>query len=95
MRNIDSIISGWFEDVQRIRVSDAFKDNVEELYKLGCASIHNNNNFDNYDTVEVHKIRLDEDLKNTDIAFIKIDVEGHEREVIEGAKNLITKYFIV
>lgn len=73
------------------RSKSIFKDNVEELYKLGCASIHNNNNFDNYDTVEVHKIRLDEDLKNTDIAFIKIDVEGHEREVIEGAKNLITK----
>ena len=30
-------------------------------------------------------------LKNFDIGFIKVDVEGHEKEVIEGAKNLIIK----
>ena len=27
--------------------------------------------------------------KNKDISFIKIDVEGHEKEVINGSKNII------
>ena len=73
------------------RSKSIFKDNVEELYKLGCATIHENKNYTDYDTVKVNKIKLDEDLKNFDIGFIKVDVEGHEKEVIEGAKNLIIK----
>ena len=71
------------------RSKSIFKNNVEELYRLGWATIHDNKNFNDYDKVKVNKIQLDEDLKNNDIGFIKIDVEGHEREVIEGAKNLI------
>ena len=73
------------------RSKSIFKDNIEELYKLGCATIQENKNYSNFDTVKVNKIRLDEDLKNFDIGFIKIDVEGHEKEVIEGSKNLIIK----
>jgi hypothetical protein len=34
----------------------------------------------------------DDDLKDKNIGFIKIDVEGHEKEVIEGSKNLIKKF---
>ena len=73
------------------RSKSIFKDNIEELYKLGCATIQENKNYSNYDSVKVNKIRLDEDLKNFDIGFIKIDVEGHEKEVIEGSRNLIIK----
>ena len=74
------------------RSKSIFKRNVEELYKLGLATIHEKNNFDNYDSIEVNKIKLDDDLKNINIGFIKIDVEGHEKEVIEGSKKLIKKY---
>jgi FkbM family methyltransferase len=71
------------------RSKSIFKDNVEELYKLGCASIHKKNLFNDYKSIEVNKTTLDQNLKDINIGFIKIDVEGHEREVIEGAKNLI------
>ena len=71
------------------RSKSIFKDNIEELYRLGWATIHENKNYSSYDKIQVKKIKLDEDLKNIDIGFIKIDVEGHEKEVIEGATNLI------
>lgn len=75
-----------------IRSKSFFKDNIEELYQLGCATIHNKNNFENYKLINVKKIKLDQDLDNIDLGFIKIDVEGHEKEVIEGARNLINTF---
>ena len=75
-----------------LRSKSIFKDNIEELYRLGWATIHKNKNYTNYNKVEVNKVKLDDDLINIDIGFIKIDVEGHEKEVIEGAKNIILKY---
>ena len=74
------------------RSKSIFKGNVEELYKLGLATIHKKNNFNNYESINVTKTTLDDNLQNINIGFIKIDVEGHEKEVIEGARNLITKY---
>ena len=74
------------------RSKSIFRNNVEELYKLGCATIHNNNNFSDYEKLKVNKIKLDDDLIDVDIGFIKIDVEGHEKEVIEGSVNLINKF---
>ena len=38
--------------------------------------------------LEVKLVRLD-DLFQSGISFVKCDVEGHELEVIEGAKELI------
>ena len=75
-----------------MRSKSFFKNNIEELYKLGCATIHNKNNFENYETINVKKIKLDQDLNDINLGFIKIDVEGHEKEVIEGAKNLIKTF---
>jgi len=74
------------------RSKSVFKDNYEELYQLGCASIHNENIFEDFDLIKAKKIKLDDDLKDKNIGFIKIDVEGHEKEVIEGSKNLIKKF---
>ena len=74
------------------RSKSFFKNNIEELYKLGCATIHKNNDFVDYEKLKVNKIKLDDDLIDVDIGFIKIDVEGHEKEVIEGATNLINKF---
>lgn len=39
---------------------------------------------------EVEVVRLD-DMSFTDIGFVKIDVEGHEREVVEGAHALLSE----
>lgn len=65
---------------------------------------HNNSNLTSVDdglsaqTITVETIRLDSffaqaDLSDAErISGIKIDVEGHELQVLEGASDLITKY---
>jgi FkbM family methyltransferase len=40
--------------------------------------------------VSVSTVRLDDEIHD-DVGFMKIDVEGHELSVLEGAKNLIQK----
>ena len=48
-----------------------------------------------YDELEVGTISIDEFVQNTDIRrvrFIKIDVEGHELAVLEGAKHTIARH---
>ena len=82
--------SGETELKLPVRSESIFKDNIEELYQLGAASIHPENEFENFKKVHVKVDKLDNILiKN--IGFIKIDVEGHELEVIEGAKETIAK----
>ncbi len=72
------------------RSSSLFKNNIEELFQLGCATIHEDNNFINYKSFKVKKKKLDEIIsKNKNIGFIKIDVEGHEEAVIQGAEKLL------
>ena len=63
----------------------------EQKYQLGIASIHPENHLQElkYHTVDVQKITLDEYNFNHKIGFIKIDVEGHEMDIIKGAKNLL------
>lgn len=39
---------------------------------------------------EVEVVRLD-DLGLVDIGFLKVDVEGHEREVLDGARELLAR----
>ena len=73
-----------------IRSTSIFRDNIEELYQLGAASIHPNNEFENFKKVRVNTVKLD-NISINNIGFIKIDVEGHELEVIEGAKQTIIK----
>ena len=67
--------------------------NYEEIYQLGIATIHEKNNLANteFKSVEIKKIDLDSYIFDHKIGFIKIDVEGHELDVINGAKNLILK----
>ena len=73
-----------------LRSESIFRDNIEELYQLGAASIHPNNEFKSLKKVTVKTEKLDNIYIN-DIGFIKIDVEGHELEVINGAKETISK----
>tara|TARA_B100000579_G_scaffold419141_1_gene417435 strand:+ start:1408 stop:2151 length:744 start_codon:yes stop_codon:yes gene_type:complete len=74
------------------RGKSVFKNNFEEIYKLGCATIHEANNFEKFNNYEVECKKLDDVIKDKNISFIKIDVEGHELSVIEGANNIINKY---
>ena len=82
--------SGETELKLPVRSRSIFKDNIEELYQLGAASIHPENEFENFEKVQVKVEKLDNILIEN-IGFIKIDVEGHELEVIEGAKETIIK----
>ncbi len=68
-------------------------NNHEELYQLGTATIHEKNNLanTNFKSLEIQKINLDSYSFDHKIGFIKIDVEGHELDIIYGAKNLILK----
>jgi len=73
------------------RGKSLFSNNYEELYKLGAATIHENNVLSNYESFEVKTKKLDDLIKNENIGFIKIDVEGHETEVIKGSIEIIKK----
>ena len=74
-----------------IRNSNSNKEIFEEYYEMGKATIHNENNFENYENFEIQTKKIDELSFDNKISFIKIDVEGHELEVIEGAKNTIKR----
>ena len=71
------------------RSNSVFKNNVEELYRLGCATIHTKNTFKEFNKFKIKKEKLDNIIKKENIGFIKIDVEGHELEVINGGLDLI------
>ena len=74
------------------RGKSIFNKNYEELFKLGAASIHQSNNLGNYQSFDVSKKKLDDIINRSEkVGFIKIDVEGHENEVIDGAKKVINE----
>jgi len=74
-----------------LRSKSIFKNNIEELYQLGAASIHSKNLFKEFKEVLVETRKLDNVKISNRIGFIKIDVEGHELQVIQGAKKMIIK----
>ncbi len=74
-----------------LRSKSLFKENIEELFKLGAASMHPNNDIHKCKKVPIKLDKLDNISINNEVGFIKIDVEGHEKNVIMGAKSLINK----
>ena len=77
-----------------IRDQNADYDN-EQKYELGIATIHKENDLQNkpYETISsINKTTLDDYKFQHDVGFIKIDVEGHELEIIRGGKNFIKKH---
>ena len=76
-----------------IRNKEYSKENFEEYYQMGLATIHGENNFKEFESFNIQSKKIDEiDFENL-ISFIKIDVEGHELEVIKGAEKIIKKNF--
>jgi len=74
-----------------IRNKNYNKKNYEEYFQMGRASIHTDNNLSEIESFDVETQKLDSfDFVNR-ISFIKIDVEGHEFEVVKGAENIIKK----
>ena len=77
----------------RIPIRDIKADyDDDQKYKLGIATIHSDNELKNesFETFEkIETISLDEYKFEHPIGFIKIDVEGHELEILKGANNLL------
>jgi len=74
------------------RSKSLIKNNIEQLYKLGASTIHKENILnDQFDSYEVERRKLDNILINKKIGFIKIDVEGHEKNVLQGSVEIIKK----
>ena len=82
-----SDINGKSELKLPLRSNSIFKDNIEELFKLGAATMHPENEIDNYKKIPINIKKLDEIKIDNKIGFIKIDVEGHEKNVLEGGRD--------
>ncbi len=67
------------------------KKNYEEYYLMGRATVHKENKFQDYETFKINSRRIDDFKFDNKISLMKIDVEGHEIEVIDGAKITIEK----
>ena len=74
-----------------IRNKLAKEENYEEFFEMGRATIHDKNEFNEFKTFSVNVKKLDNFQFENPISFIKIDVEGHEVEVIEGAIATINR----
>ncbi len=72
-----------------LRTKSIFQDNLEELYKLGAATMHPKNEIRNYKKIPIKTKRLDDITIKNKIGLIKIDVEGHEKNVIQGGIETI------
>ena len=75
-----------------IRRKTIFQSQFEEKYHAGRGTIHEPNVFDKFDKFDVKTIKLDDFEFSNKISLIKIDVEGHELKVIDGAKETIKKH---
>ena len=73
------------------RSKSIFNDNIEELFQLGAATMHPNNDVKNYKKVPITMRKLDNIRIENKIGFIKIDVEGHEKNVFLGGLETIKR----
>tara|TARA_B100000787_G_scaffold138640_1_gene107528 strand:+ start:159 stop:914 length:756 start_codon:yes stop_codon:yes gene_type:complete len=72
-----------------IRNKNNDKKNYEEYFQMGKASIHTKNNMNEFESFDIKSKQLDSFNFANKISFIKIDVEGHETEVIKGSERTI------
>ena len=74
-----------------LRKKSFFKVNFEDYYECGLATIDKENNLDGKEihTFNIKKARLDSFQFNNKVGFIKIDVEGHEQQVLEGSVKIL------
>ena len=70
-----------------LRKKSFFKVNFEDYYEGGLATIDKENNLDGKEvhTFNIKKTKLDSFQFTNKVGFIKIDVEGHEQKILEGA----------
>ncbi len=80
----------------RIPIRDVKAEyDYDQKYKLGIATIHLDNKLENesFETFDqIKTTSLDSYKFKHPIGFIKIDVEGHELEILKGAKNFLNTH---
>ena len=74
-----------------IRNKNYNRNNYEEYFQMGKATIHQKNIIDEFESFDIQTKKLDDFNFTNKISFIKIDVEGHEIEVIKGSEKTIKK----
>ena len=74
-----------------IRDKNYDKSNYEEYFQMGRATIHEQNVMGDIETFEIKSKKLDNFTFSNRISFIKIDVEGHEKNVLNGSLNIINQ----
>ncbi len=74
-----------------LRSKSIFKDNIEELFQLGAATMHPKNKIENFKKIPIKMKKLDDIKIENKIGLIKIDVEGHEKNVIQGGLETLKK----
>ena len=72
-----------------IRDKNFSRDNYEEYFQMGKATIHNENKISEFESFDIKGKQLDSFNFNNAVSFVKIDVEGHETEVIKGSEKMI------
>lgn len=89
LNNLKIFKLGVGEESGRVDIHSATK----ETYNKGLASIESNFDLDNtFEKETIDIITLDDHIKeNKRVSLIKIDVQGYERKVLEGAADLIKK----
>jgi FkbM family methyltransferase len=65
---------------------------TNDILKFANNGIDSSASFDDNSTLEVPVVSLDTIILNSDPNFIKMDIEGAEKEAIIGAKKTIQKY---
>ena len=75
------------------RKKSFFKRNFEDYYEGGLATIHKDNNLENknFESFNIKCNMLNNFHFNKKVGFIKIDTEGHEQSILEGATNILSK----
>lgn len=75
------------------RKKSFFKRNFEDYYEGGLATIHKDNNLENknFESFNIKCSMLNNFFFDKKIGFIKIDTEGHEQSILEGATNILSK----
>ncbi len=72
-----------------LRSKSIFQDNIEELFQLGAATMHPKNKISKYKKVNIKMKKLDDIKIENKIGLIKIDVEGHEKNVLQGGLETV------
>ena len=78
-----------------IRNKNHNKENYEEYFQMGKASIHNKNEMNEFELFDIKRKKLDDFSFSNKISFIKIDVEGHEFFVLKGLEDSLNSIKVI